>query len=528
MPAALSVPVEVQYLICRQDCLERKDLARLARSSRVWYDVAISLVWEKLEGLDPLLKLLPEDAWSAMTARYGPSPKHKYPFRRIDRNLQAKDWIHVLKLSCLVKELVLEYVPMRNQAEIGRGRPRRPILPALKDITFSWTRESASDYYGPFIAALVPKTLTHLDMTGLYHNRFSIPLIVPYCRSITHLYLSGSFSRRGAEWDENYLLSIIKELHRCPRLSHVDMTLELDTNRKVFQALSECPALVKLSVELAFNYSATHGGWGWYGPPAYSGERHTGFCALEVLELNGGPFCHAIDIISADTERNMTHIYIISDYAWEESSDLCDLTRAVETHCTHESLRRFHVSWADDGNGKDADDWPLLFEHIAPLLAFQNLTAVSFTDFDGMTLTDDNCAQMARAWPQPQRVDFTPVGIQEADPLCTWKGFAAFARYCPDLYSVALPFNASSLPSSNPASSAVARSSRINIIVFNYAPIKDARDVVRFFSDVFPAKEMRVKLAKHSTRVDPSLEDDPELLTRCASWSDVCELAAKV
>ncbi|KAI5827615.1 hypothetical protein K523DRAFT_354180 [Schizophyllum commune Tattone D] len=468
MPAALSVPVEVQYIICSQDCLEIKDLARLARSSRVWYDVANSLVWEKLEGLDPLLKLLPEDAWSA---RYEPSPKHKYPFRvenykaiRIDRNLQAKDWHHVMKLSCLVKELVLD-----------------------------WTRESASDFFGPFIAALVPETLTHLDMTALYHNRFSVPLIVPYCRSITHLYLNESFSRRGAEWDENYLLSIIKELHRCPRLTHVDMTLELDTNRKVFQALSECPALAKLSVELAFNYSATNGGWGWYGPPAYSGDRHTGFGALEVLELIGGPFCHATNIISADTERTrkMTHIYLTSDYAWEESSDLCDLTRAVGIHCNHDNLRGFHVSWADDGNGKDAEEWPLLFEHIAPLLAFPNLTAVSFTNFDGMTLTDDNCTQMARAWPQLRMVDFTPVGIQEADPLCTWEGFAAFARFCPDLYSVALPFNASAVPTSDPAPPIVAHSSRINILVFNYAPHQGRSRRRSIFQRCIPRKSCR-------------------------------------
>ncbi|KAL1723969.1 hypothetical protein EV715DRAFT_286032 [Schizophyllum commune] len=461
-----------------------------------------------------------------MTARLGASPRFKYPFRvknhktiRVVRDLKAEDWCPVVKLSGLVKELVLEYVPFSTQAKVGSGRPKRPLLPALRRLALGWPHKSASEYLSPFVAALVPETLAHLEISYMYHDSGSFfSHVISQCRSITHLWISEILTYGDSKLEEQYILDIIEELRRCPRLTQVYVTLAMDANRKVLKALSECPGLARLTIELACNDLAHGAGWEENAYPC-------GFSDLGDLELDGGPFAHATRIISS-SKKKMSAIAITSDDPLESSRDLCDLTRAVRTHCDRASLQRFSVCrsvYTDEGM-----EWPLLFEHIAPLIAFRNLTELSLPAFDGTVLTDDDCTQMARAWPKLQIVDFTPQGIPwpEMDPACTWEGLAAFAQYCPDLDSVALPFDASSVPSWDPETPAAMRTSSITIYVHNYADIKDASDVARFFKRIFPLKALKVKFPR-GTGVDPSIEENPERLRRYASWSHVRELTAE-
>ena len=60
MNEALQLP-EILNLICR--CLYYRDISRLSRVSTYLHSVVGPVLWESIAGLDPLLRLMPQDAW---------------------------------------------------------------------------------------------------------------------------------------------------------------------------------------------------------------------------------------------------------------------------------------------------------------------------------------------------------------------------------------------------------------------------------------------------------------------------------
>ena len=54
---------ELLQAICRVGELRRHDIYQFIQVCRFWHDATISILWEDLGSLIPLLRLLPEDAW---------------------------------------------------------------------------------------------------------------------------------------------------------------------------------------------------------------------------------------------------------------------------------------------------------------------------------------------------------------------------------------------------------------------------------------------------------------------------------
>lgn len=61
MHIALNIP-ELQGAICETRVLRKSDLRSLCLVSRSWRSVAEPVLWGDLGSLDPLLRLLPQDA----------------------------------------------------------------------------------------------------------------------------------------------------------------------------------------------------------------------------------------------------------------------------------------------------------------------------------------------------------------------------------------------------------------------------------------------------------------------------------
>ena len=61
MHRALLIP-EILHAVCAY--ATDATLVSLARSCKVFHEVAIQVLWDELRDLSPLIKCLPEDAWT--------------------------------------------------------------------------------------------------------------------------------------------------------------------------------------------------------------------------------------------------------------------------------------------------------------------------------------------------------------------------------------------------------------------------------------------------------------------------------
>ncbi|TRM56053.1 hypothetical protein BD626DRAFT_520928 [Schizophyllum amplum] len=55
---------ELLFAVFEDGVLHRADIASIALVCRLWSDVANIVLWSKLDSLIPLLRLLPDNAWS--------------------------------------------------------------------------------------------------------------------------------------------------------------------------------------------------------------------------------------------------------------------------------------------------------------------------------------------------------------------------------------------------------------------------------------------------------------------------------
>ncbi|KAF8549667.1 hypothetical protein OG21DRAFT_1514956 [Imleria badia] len=53
--------IEISEVVC--EFLDRRTLARLARTSRAFEEPALDALWKVIDGPDPLAKLLPRSKW---------------------------------------------------------------------------------------------------------------------------------------------------------------------------------------------------------------------------------------------------------------------------------------------------------------------------------------------------------------------------------------------------------------------------------------------------------------------------------
>ncbi|KAF9451449.1 hypothetical protein P691DRAFT_663180 [Macrolepiota fuliginosa MF-IS2] len=69
MARCFSMP-QIIHLVChgirKEGAVESKEvLARLARVSRIWSDVALDCLWYHIRGIDTLIRCMPQDLWSS-------------------------------------------------------------------------------------------------------------------------------------------------------------------------------------------------------------------------------------------------------------------------------------------------------------------------------------------------------------------------------------------------------------------------------------------------------------------------------
>ncbi|KAI5896410.1 uncharacterized protein SCHCODRAFT_02685390 [Schizophyllum commune H4-8] len=508
LPPSLRLPLELKDAICRDAGLRKKDLARLALTCRSWYIPANVILWESINGLGPLLALMPEGTWNGMeiTTLEGSLYEDDPP-------LTVEHWTPVLRLSLLVKEIRLNDVTRTIQRRVMQYPPPTTLFPSLRSLTIDMWK--ASNELGPlnglaaahliFLRAIIPQTLQTLtlvdapklfDILPLFSRLESLVIQAPH--AALHVLNNGSHHGKA-------LTSIVQCISCCGNLSWVRLDLPFGRRPELMEALARLSGLEHLRVWFCRPEQ-------WHGrQPTYPDHA---FPALRSLELRSLSFFDAAILLKSRQKRRMTNIEVFSDDP-ETPESLALFTAHVKQYCTPVTLRRIRLALNDPSSR-----WPISFAPIAPLMAFRNLRNVRFSLFCGVHITEAEWQLIGQSWPRLQSLTMRPRFFDDpsnAQPSCSLATLGTIARHCPELKTITLALDATVLPKIEALN--VVKNRRMVITVT--PPLQDivaAEPVVQYLQGVF-GHRVKVNLQLRSSELEAGV--DREIRRRRLQWDMV-------
>ncbi|EED82987.1 predicted protein [Postia placenta Mad-698-R] len=418
-----------------------RTLARSARVSKSFMDPALDALWNHLDWLHPLLRLLSACKPVLFTdeARRGPihfvkpisgsEPKHVWIF---DGNICAPEWEKFETYARRVRSMSLELdgsVGPSVFAALARQNGGRPLFPLLRKLSWmQWVPAFDGTHQmlaSPHLRELhidilvYPERKTHQEfLAGILERLLKeMSRISPDIKTI---YLNGGFTRCPS-------VSGFKRL-RCLQVSP-ETSCRIDG--AFMRSLSDLEDLMELSVPSAPQIKI---------PPSSQGfDSLTSLCLMS-LDDSAMPF------LSATTFPRLRSIAIKYHPKRPVKLDGCqnfieDVTRAC---AKLPSLRKLCIEFDfDDGCGRA----PPFLNFVRPLLSLTALEDVEIKcAYCTMHVKNGDLREVAQAWPRLTRFSLAMSKRLDYPLLPTVDCLVAFARACPGLKQLVLPSMAHSLP----------------------------------------------------------------------------------
>ncbi|KAI0718940.1 hypothetical protein C8T65DRAFT_637460 [Cerioporus squamosus] len=413
--------------------LSRGDLARCVRVCRSFHDPAVRVLWSSLDGFIPLWQLL---APPALPFQPQYSEEH---FRRIvdarlwensgcwDRFLKHSHYVLTLRVSIfhmvgghagLAAASIWNKRLLHHLLEHNGGAP---ILSSLRSLTWSWA--SIEDAYMP---SMLCPSLSELCM--VYHASHSA--------------------------EETSLLTALRRLQEAsPRLTTLILQVLDDAGHWLVDELVQLRNLRKITLSSTLLLGEVHA---LLTMPNLSSlnakvsvedasEASVTAQCLQNLELHGSspdltrtfatlilPSLESLELYVFDTTPCGPGLFISTT----------TLAAALESN----TLRRLHLTFNatyDSSQLPPLDPTVSLSALLQPVLRNTPMLEVFILRFDGplkLWANDDAFEDMAQAWPSLQmlRLDFR--AWHESGPMPTPAILTHFARSCPRLQELVLPY----------------------------------------------------------------------------------------
>ncbi|KAL1662257.1 hypothetical protein GGF50DRAFT_128896 [Schizophyllum commune] len=481
MASLLSLPQELHDSIC--DVVDQRSLARLALTSKAWYESAKPVLWRYVWNLDALLKLMRADAGDGMGVEKDGKMDDLWAGQL---PLTAAHWAPVYKVSSLVKEFSMENIPHIILQKVADCPPPTTLLPSLRRFCVVLDDEERLSLlvgggnllaeYIEFLQATIPPNLQQLNLK----NSLVLADIMDHCTQITSLAVEDS----GSLPDVFYAParnSLLQSLPRCQHLTMVNLLLPFSRHSGVMEVLSTLPDL--RIVKIGFS---DFSGQPWNGGhPTYAQDA---FPALRVLELVNMTLEDAEDIIETGDQRPLESISVTTARSTDPDA-LHALATALRRHCDPAHLRQVMFTTCTYERNRalwPSNPTPFTFEQIAPLTAFPNVEVARLCTSSEICITEDQWEHLAQSWPQLRRLDFLTYDFAMAgQPILSLAALAFFARFCPNIEEICVQLDASTIPPMPSSPSDGSSNRRVRIAAAAPCEISRAEDVVKFLRSAF-------------------------------------------
>ncbi|TRM56765.1 hypothetical protein BD626DRAFT_517618 [Schizophyllum amplum] len=420
MHHALAIP-ELQFAIARVCASFESSHAHLYRLSLVswsWKNIVEPLLWENVDLWD-LLYLSP--AWTRLTREEdGTRVMHA------ERAVTASDWEFVSSRSRFTRRLFVNCHGAMDEAVLATLPPAETLFPQLENMTLS-AYKPPSFLVSRFLVALIPHTLAHLIIhCASFVLRGIQALVAARCvhlRSLEMTKLAFPADIRSP----SPCAAFLESLRDCSELADVDIAFYAFEFRESFLcSLAAYPSLRRLKLEVREEDMEEE--------PEELGVDHSafptsGFPVLQSLEVSAVPWQTVIAALrSIGGGSALTTIIITADVPDYESyhAIVAAIGAAGDpAHLTTISFDGFCTSLARGQPFSVLD-----VRSLAPLSKFRRLENLDTRGLARSALTNDDCAEIARWW--PELTNLSLVTDTSERPSCTLEVMRTFCL-CPRL-----------------------------------------------------------------------------------------------
>ncbi|KAJ7113132.1 hypothetical protein C8R44DRAFT_984931 [Mycena epipterygia] len=471
-------------LICAQVLVDKNgldkhashsDLSRLARTSTIFFNPALNILWRHQGTIVNLLRCMPNDIWDITEARIkDPDGTPVLMDLKIilRRPITVADWNRFLFYSHRVKSFDVDEDSALKTLEVydilNLYFPEEYLFPNLQKLEY-WLLNIADSF--DHVRLFLTPTLTTLGMT--IENVSHLPIfltLAPKCTGLTHFSLgTPGISDMSIRSTSTFVCT----------LRRVESLVVAGLDHAALSHISRLPDLRSLwlmSSENPIPFSQI--------PP-----KSLHFPTLTALKCE--TMEHAPALLETLMKCSLVKFTLISRGRSVSPSKITtqQLYSALATHCSHSSLQKLSVDGCVWNQNAELDIYSVEGEILKPLFSFSNLIKVSLSHPAGFDLDDAVVGDMACAWPRIKSLLLSSDRSHRITPRVTLEGVYAFAKHCPRLQVLSMNFDATEVPEIIiNAGNRVSQNSLVRFDV-GYSHISTPRPVAEFLSTVFPALE---------------------------------------
>ncbi|KAK7035708.1 hypothetical protein R3P38DRAFT_3183521 [Favolaschia claudopus] len=416
------------------------DLARLARTCKLFKNPALNLLWYEQQTVINLIKCLPSHLWEETILE--PNRNLIGSTIRIIGPLQPSDWDVSRSYAHRIRSLILDFycdedlVPAAQELFefLGTEFSQDYLCPNLTAIGFrsSCSRESFIRYVSLFLG---PKIVDVQLCLPSEDSHLLIDLPIPFPK-LQRLYLSSTDNYRGWPLDSDTLSEIVSSLDQ---IKYLDID---PLDQASIEYLSQLPALETLTLGVPQHWRPNQS---LYYHAILSFPR---FWPLTNLEIRTPP-----EAVTAATAHR--------------------LYTSLANHVLHSTLQNLTIGVEPE---RELEMEPPPEDVMADYIVPGNTLALLF------------CFRILLTYASKYR---STLLLAEATTLhspskLSLNALRAFATHCPELNFIAIAFDASTVPLIHDSFESHGSQSSLTCLDVRKSPIIDLDSVATFLSKLFP------------------------------------------
>ncbi|KIJ63090.1 hypothetical protein HYDPIDRAFT_134842 [Hydnomerulius pinastri MD-312] len=440
---------------------DKRTLACLARTCRLFQDVALNALYEEIDHLRDLVRCMGNGGvvgGGQLHFRQPIEPKHL----AVLKSYSAR----VRRLTVSEDPPVLHESIVHALCMVRTESPNGALTPNLRSLR--WETRDVRGKYSVLLPVFISRGLTHLTIPDSLDNRHSgFHLVTSLCPALESFsVIPDDVHHRTVELpfigEWKHLRSV-----SCGVLSH-----------KAFNRATAC-SLQSFAFKLPFDVDASIDRL-WLGPQSF---RALGTLAIDAPSL--GPIA---EMLVKMTLPSLTALLVSTRLVMEvELVSLVDVLRRKAP----QALRRLSL-WYSLSNGDFHKEWGpyhgiSVLEHLHdfPTLTSISINACSFA------LDDITLETLAKALPNLETLEMM-ASTPRIPPKITLGGLVPLLRHCPRLGVLKLSVDATHVTHTTDRPGGGVCNTIITELMLSNSPVRDAGRVAAFISDVMPCvREIR-------------------------------------
>ncbi|KAJ7224925.1 hypothetical protein B0H12DRAFT_1328790 [Mycena haematopus] len=452
-----------------------RDLALLARTSTIFLNPALDVLWRSQDGLVNLLKCMPDDLLDIPDIvrenperGFGRRPPPADPIR-IRRPILPTDWERPLFYMCRVKFFSLPSIHRYSEVldNFGSCLPTETIFPNLEKL---YWHEPPLEHLSLF---MTPR-LANIRLSGADSADFSsVSSYVRKCPGLKTVDLLINVGVYDAAARSSWPFSTIVR-----GLMHLEELCVPEVDSTALAHLAKLPRLKSLY----FAYQDP------LEEPLGQSNRSVGFPALTQL---GVPSVAAATTLLKFFWKTPLETLIIHNSSCTPMTKMAawEFYSSLGAHCSHASLLKIvdgGLTYVMEASPEQITTYSVGGDVLQPLFSFTNLHQVELRHTVGFDLDDATILDMARSWPRITALTLEASTTRHMPSRVTLGGLYAFAEHCPRLSSLGITFDATSIPHT-PLSGEIRTRQLCFMSLHVYcSPIGDPERVAEFLFSMFP------------------------------------------